>query len=202
MVGGRCGSLASTSLPYLSDTRLACHARCVNGDALPDESIVNIELVVATAQLLEAASVGSDALAAALGVDVAPGWPEFPAAIPAALAFLEIFEEQAQWSMYFFVDTQTRTLVGSGGFKGAPLDGMVEIGYEIAPDWRGRGCATAAARALVERARASGLVTRVVAETLPEANASGSVLRKVGFVRVGEASDPDVGVTWRWELIL
>ena len=100
--------------------------------------------------------------------------------------------------MYFFVDTQTRTLVGSGGFKGAPLDGMVEIGYEIAPDWRGRGCATAAARALVERARASGLVTRVAAETLPAANTSGSVLRKLGFVRVGEASDPDVGVTWRW----
>ncbi|MEI2727614.1 MAG: hypothetical protein V9E85_00720 [Candidatus Nanopelagicales bacterium] len=30
----------------------------MSGDALPDESIVNIELVVATAQLLEAASVG------------------------------------------------------------------------------------------------------------------------------------------------
>ena len=70
MVGRRCGSLASTSLPYLSDTRLACHARCVNGDALPDESIVNIELVVATAQLLEAAAIAIVLVVAVLATAV------------------------------------------------------------------------------------------------------------------------------------
>lgn len=164
--------------------------------------MVNIQLVAADVGLLQAASESADALASALDVEVPAGWPEFPAAIPAALAFLEVFEEQAQWSMYFFVDPVTRTLAGSGGFKGAPLDGMVEIGYEVAPSWRGRGVATAAARALVTRARASGLVNVVAAQTLPEVTASGSVLRRLGFVRVGDSTDDDVGATWRWELTI
>ena len=164
------------------------------------ESGVQVELVVADGRLLAAASAGGGALGAALGLEVARGWPEFPAAIPATEAFLAMFPDQADWSMYFFVDQASGTLVGSGGFKGAPLDGMVEIGYEIAPGWRGRGVATAAARALVDKARASGLVTIVAAETLPEVNASGAVLRKLGFVQVSESSYADVGSTWRWEL--
>ena len=59
-----------------------------------------------------------------------------------------------------------------------------------------------ATRALVDKARASGLVTIVAAETLPEVNASGAVLRKLGFVQVSESSYADVGSTWRWELQL
>ena len=35
---------------------------------------------------------------------------------------------------------------------------------------------------------------------LPEANASGRVLAKCGFRRVGEVIDPDDGVVWRWEI--
>ena len=34
-------------------------------------------------------------------------------------------------------------LIGFGGFKGAPRDGDVEIGYAVAPDRQGRGIATA-----------------------------------------------------------
>ena len=54
----------------------------------------------------------------------------------------------------------------------------------------------------MDKARASGLVTIVAAETLPEVNASGAVLRKLGFVQVSESSDADVGITWLWELQL
>ena len=34
---------------------------------------------------------------------------------------------------------------------------------------------------------------------LPEANASGSVLGKVGMRRTGEVMDPEDGLVWRWE---
>ncbi len=61
--------------------------------------------------------------------------------------------------MQFFVDDATRRLVGSGGFASPPVERTVEIGYEVAPEFRGHGFGTAAARALVERAVASGEVS-------------------------------------------
>jgi RimJ/RimL family protein N-acetyltransferase len=40
---------------------------------------------------------------------------------------------------------------------------------------------------------------RVRAHTLPERNASTRILEKLGFERIGQAVDPEVGQVWRWE---
>ncbi len=106
----------------------------------------------------------------------------------------------ARWGTRFFVLDEPRTLVGWGGFKGAPEDGAVEIGYAIAPGWQGRGLATAAAAALVREAWADAAVEAVLAHTLPARGASVRVLEKSGFVRDGENLDGDVGVVWRFRI--
>ena len=58
---------------------------------------------------------------------------------------------------------------------------------------------------MIERARAAG-VTLVVAHTLPESNASTSVLERCGFVRTAtDASDEDgdvEGDVWCWEHVV
>lgn len=161
-----------------------------------------MRLVLATPELLQAAASGPDDLASLLTVDVPDGWPEFPEAIDATIEFLQLFPEQAAWAMYFFVDDDVQSLVGSGGFKGAPLEGMVEIGYEIAPGWRGQGLATAAASSLIEVARESGQVGIVAAHTLASENPSMGVLRKLGFVLAATTTDPEVGSVCRWHLEL
>jgi RimJ/RimL family protein N-acetyltransferase len=102
--------------------------------------------------------------------------------------------------MQFFVDHETGRLVGSGGFAAPPVDRAVEIGYEVAPEFRGRGFGTAAARALVERAVASGEVDHVSAHTLPGPNASTGVLVSLGFEHVADQEDPEVGTIWEWRL--
>ncbi len=89
--------------------------------------------------------------------------------------------------------------VGACGFKGPPVDGTVEVAYGIAPDQQGKGYATEAAAALVVFAFEHDDVTCVRAHTLPEVNASGSVLTKCGLKKVGEVVDPDDGLVWRWE---
>jgi ribosomal-protein-alanine N-acetyltransferase len=90
--------------------------------------------------------------------------------------------------------------VGTAGFKGPPsADGTVEIAYGIEPDYQGNGYATEAAQALVNYAFTNGPVSIVVAHTLPQLNASGGVLTKCGFQRVGEVVDPEDGLVWRWE---
>jgi RimJ/RimL family protein N-acetyltransferase len=41
----------------------------------------------------------------------------------------------------------------------------------------------------------------IVAQTLPEVNASTRVLQKLGFVHRGTVAHPKDGPVWKWELI-
>lgn len=92
--------------------------------------------------------------------------------------------------------------LGFGGFVGQPDDSrVIEIGYLTFPAHEGQGVASAVAAGLVAIARAEGMAA-VIAHTLPAENASSSVLRRNGFVRDGEAHDPDEGPVWRWRLEL
>ena len=65
----------------------------------------------------------------------------------------------------------------------------VEIGYEVAPQFRGRGLG-AAARALVECAVASGEVDHVLAHTLPGPNPSTGVLVSLSFEHTRRPGGP------------
>lgn len=108
---------------------------------------------------------------------------------------------ELQWGGYFAVDGQTREVVGSCAFKAPPSeDGTVEIAYFTYPTFERRGYATEMARRLIELANGSADVRRIVAHTLPEANASTRVLEKAGMIFVGEVADPQDGRVWRWEL--
>ena len=134
-----------------------------------------------------------------IGSPVPDGWPEFPEAIGFTLEHLRNAPEaEHRWSMQLFVDPATGRLLGSGGFAAPPVDRTVEIGYEIAPAFRGLGFGTAAARALIEGAVTSGEVDHVIAHTKPAPNASTGVLTSLGFEHVADQEDPEVGAVWEW----
>ena len=160
-----------------------------------------VRLVPATVPLLNALSEDRTVFGELMGSPVPDGWPEFPEAIGFTLEHLQNAPEADHaWSMQFFVDPAAGRLIGSGGFAARPVDRTVEIGYEIAPEYRGRGFGTAAARALVERAVSSGEVDHVIAHTRPGPNASTGVLVSLGFEHVADDEDPEVGTVleWRW----
>lgn len=136
---------------------------------------------------LRAAAAAND-LAAALALPLADGWDVFPGSLAAGA--------EPPWGSYLFV--QEGAVVGYGGFKGAPAGGEVELGYAIAPGWRGRGLATEAAAALLARAFAEPEVNAVVAHTLAEPGPSTRVLERLGFTRAAELVDPDDGPIWRY----
>ncbi len=159
----------------------------------------SIRLVPAEPHLLDAALAGDDALAEVLGHDVVPGWATFSEALRATRDSLVAAPGGSAWGTRLFVAGEPPELVGWGGFKGPPKDGVVEIGYEIAESRRGRGLATAAARAMLDEAFADADVTAVIAHTLAERNASNRVLEKVGFRYDGEAHE-DGEVVWRFSL--
>jgi len=158
-----------------------------------------VRMEAATATWMEALAEGDDVFTERFGVPVVPGWAPFPEAITMGLTAARA-GAPAAWGVHLFFD-EDGALVGNGGWKGEPRDGVAELGYAVAPERQRRGIATAAVRELIARARAVG-VRLVIAHTVPESSASTTVLDRCGFVQVGELVDPDDGLVWRWELSL
>jgi len=143
--------------------------------------------------------MGKAQLAQLLGVAVPEAWPEFPEAF--APAPDGVGPRPTEWNGYLFIDAAELTLVGNGGFHGPPSDlGEIEIGYEIAGEFRNRGYAAEAVQGMVAFAFSDARVRCIVAHTLAEKNPSNSVLTRVGFHCVAELEDDEVGRMWRWQL--
>jgi RimJ/RimL family protein N-acetyltransferase len=158
-----------------------------------------VVLVRADVNLMSAALAGDSALAEVLGHEVAVGWATFAEALEPARDALVANPDGALWGTRLFVSGDPPVLVGWGGFKGAPNDGVIELGYEIAESHRGRGLATEAVRAMLVEAFADPTVTAAIAHTLPQRNASNRVLEKVGFQFDGDDAE-DADTVWRFRL--
>lgn len=158
---------------------------------------LDVELVRPTLAVLDAAVDDQAALGRLLRCSVAAGWDVFPGAVRRIREAVAADPAGTRWGTRLFVLSQPRTLIGMGGFKGPPRDGVVELGYAIAPSHEGRGLATAAVHALLTEAFADAEIRAIVAHTLPERNASVRVLEKAGFRLEGEVPDEAVGIAWR-----
>ncbi len=160
-----------------------------------------LRLIACDPELLRAALSGNDALEQYLRISVPENWSEFgPGALQYVLDKLEQEPADEGWWTYFPVHKEDNCLIGSGGYKGRPVAGTVELGYEIAADYRNKGHATEMTQALVANALAHNDVAIVVAHTLGMENSSTRVLSKCGFQQVAAFEDPEDGLLWRWEL--
>jgi [ribosomal protein S5]-alanine N-acetyltransferase len=156
-----------------------------------------MRLVTPDLRLLDAALEGDEALAREMGTRVVPGWVSFGGALRLTRNAIAADPASAEWGTRLFVTEDPEELVGWGGFKGPPDDGVVEVGYEIAASHRGRGLATDAVTAMLGHAFDQPGVTAAIAHTLPEHNASTRVLEKSGFRHDGETREGGQRV-WRW----
>ncbi len=160
-------------------------------------------LIPANLPMLEAiADEDWAALSACLGgVDFAEHWLHFPEAMIWMRDFLREHETDLEWWNYLIIHRQDVRLIGTCGYKGTPsFSGEVEIGYEIAEAYQGRGLATEAARALVENAFREEAVKIITANTLAEKNASNHLLQKIGFQFIEAYIDIEDGTVWEWRL--
>ena len=92
-------------------------------------------------------------------------------------------------------------LVGMCSVTRPPEDGVIDIGYGIAPSRQQQGHAGAAIRDIVRWAKANPAVRAITADTSPDNIASQRVLERAGFLRTGTRWDEEDGrlVTWRCE---
>ena len=102
------------------------------------------------------------------------------------------------WIGYFAIENDN--CVGTCGFKSPPQNNRVEIAYFTFPGHESRGLATRMAAELIRLALAKMPTVTVAAQTLPEENASTSVLKKLQFRFVGTVEHPEDGLVWEWQL--
>lgn len=162
----------------------------------------SLRLIPCDIEILESAIQGNEILEQKLNVSVQKNWTEFGVeALRFSLDRLAESEEEKNWWTYFPIHKPDNKLIGSGGYKGKPTaDGTVELGYEIAVDYRNRGLATEMTKGKIQNAFGDERVKTIIAHTLGQSNASTGVLLKCGFEKVQEINDPEDGMIWRWEL--
>ena len=102
------------------------------------------------------------------------------------------------WIGYLAIENDT--CVGTCGFKSPPQNNRVEIAYFTFPEHESRGVATQMASELIRFARERLPAVTVAAQTLPEENASTSVLKKLRFRLAGTLEHPEDGQVWEWQL--
>lgn len=159
-----------------------------------------LELIAATPSLARAAATSAEALAHALGCEVARGWP------PEGMKdrqreWAEKLERDPTlvgWSAWYIVQVTPPLVVGSIGFAGRPDgDGVVECGYSLMPKLQRKGYATEALGGLIDWAFSHPEVRRIRAEAHRALAASIRVLEKNGLSHVGDGDEPG---TIRFEL--
>ena len=150
-----------------------------------------LTLVALTPDLARAALEDRAELGRMLDARVPQTWPgaDFARMLPriargAELASLEIEPTR------LIIHTMDRALIGETGFHGPPDgSGTVEVGYSIVPDYRGRGFAFEATRALIDQAFERPGILRVIAGCLDDNLASIKVLEKLGMRHAGSAGE-------------
>ena len=99
-----------------------------------------------------------------------------------------------------YLSLEEEQCAGTCAFKSPPENNRVEIAYFTLPDFEGRGIATRMAQALIRIAFDTMPDLTIAAQTLPEENASTTVLKKLGFRFVTELEHPEDGKVWEWQL--
>jgi len=156
----------------------------------------HLRLVPATAELIRLEIDNTEQFFRHLGASPVTDWP--PDELKDVMALfarqLEKAPELVGWLSWYWVlrSPAREALVGGGGFKGAPVDGMVEVGYNTRMPFRRRGYATEAVGALTKWALGQPMVRCVRAETSRDNDGSIGVLSKLGYSEAGSGSEPDL----------
>ncbi|MDX1455664.1 MAG: GNAT family N-acetyltransferase [Gammaproteobacteria bacterium] len=172
----------------------------------------SLRLVPATSDVLrQVRSAGLEGLAELLGITIPPAWPVFPEGLENAVTQLDVIPPHPPFCMWLGILKENDSLVAEGGLFQA-ADGVIEFGYAIVPDYRGRGLAREYATALVDLARHHPGTRRVQAHSLApgsrsgdglEADPSVNLLESLGFegapVKDAPGAAPGEAV-WRWQL--
>lgn len=156
-----------------------------------------LKLVPFSLELKKVTLTDREKLTEMLGVKIPDTWPgnDLAEALPFFIERTKQDPAGRVWDV-IVIHKADQIAIGGIGFHGEPDEtGMVEIGYNIIPEYEGQGYATEMARAVIAWALQRPEITRVTAECLDTNIGSIRVLEKVGMSRL-----PPEGEMLRWEI--
>jgi ribosomal-protein-alanine N-acetyltransferase len=83
--------------------------------------------------------------------------------------------------------------VGSAAFKGAPVNGTIEIAYGTNENYRNKGVGATICKLLVDLALTTDPLLKITARTISDDNFSSKILLKNNFICTGTVQDPEDG---------
>ena len=164
---------------------------------MPTLETKRLRLIPFSLDLKKAAMNDRARLVEMLGVYVPEHWPG-PDLVEALPFFVENMEKAPSEPVldWIAIHRSDQAVIGGIGFMGGPdKDGVVEVGYDIAPEYRNQGYATEMARSLIAWALQETGIKVVTASCLDVNIGSIKVLEKVGMRRL----EPD-GNMLKWEI--
>ncbi len=172
-------------------------------ESLSSLASARLDLVPLDASTVETLLGGRRAAAAsAIGAAVPDDWPHShdQSFLRLRLGQLQRDPASPQWLIRAIVLRAEGTMVGHVGFheppgvNGPAREGALEVGYTIFAPYRGRGLATEAVEALIRWAHDERGIRDFIASISPENAPSLAVVRKLGFVHIGEQWDEEDGL--------
>ena len=122
--------------------------------------------------------------------------PDCDETLGVCIQYYDLVGYNPPWICYYAeVDGQ---IVGTGGYKGQPVDGKVEIAYGTFEKHQNQGLGSRICKELTTLALMTAPSTKVIALTLPEHNYSTRILEKNGYAFTGVVEDPEDGKVWEW----
>ena len=164
---------------------------------MPTLETKRLQLIPFSLDLKKAAMNDRARLVAMLGVYVPEHWPgpDLAEALPVFVENMEKVPSKPAWD-WIAIHRLDQGVIGGIGFMGGPdKDGVVEVGYDIVPEYRKQGYATEMARSLIAWAFQETGINVVTASCLDDNIGSIKVLENVGMHRL----EPD-GNMLKWEV--
>lgn len=151
--------------------------------------------------IVEARDADFADLLAGKSPDAAPDTGVIEVAPPEVMQMLRALAERIrpQLAPSAWMIVEERRVLGLCSQVREPEDGIITIGYGVAPEFWGRRVATRAVARLIEWARSDPRVEALAAETAADNIASQRVLENNAFVRTGARVDEEDGplICWR-----
>jgi len=161
---------------------------------MPEQpAVATLRLELVPCSLSVAIALGNEVEEAGRLLDarVPEEWPDTELAefLPFYASLLRDDPQLLGYGVWLLIEREGRTVVGSAGFQGQPsAEGAIELGYGVHRDFRNRGYATEAARALLRWASEQPAVKRVIAHCDEDNIASQRVVEKAGMSREVQAN--------------
>ena len=150
----------------------------------------NLKLVACTGMHLTGLQRGQGEVFSFMGADMVDGWLAFPESIDQAAKLLQEHSQNLRWGMHLVLHKADNKIIGTAGYNGmADEDGLVEMGYAIAPSYKNKNIEREIVKGLVSNAFEWAVVNMIDAYTLARANESGRELEVLGFSRLAREDD-------------